>query len=312
MEKLHGIDISEFNGNIDFKKVKKEVDFIYIRATYGRFGIDKRFKEYVKGCIENEIPFGFYYYSYAVDLQTAEAEVKFFLEQIKEFKEEMTYPAMIDMEDSDGYKKDHGNPTKEMLSDICILASEKIAENNISPIIYASADWFKNRLDEEKLAGFMKWIAWWGTKEENIDSKKYSIWQYSSKGEINGIKGKVDLDYSFVNFKLLKEYVKNISKINLIKSKTLLNDLEIQYISCYKWGQDLINKLYDNLDKEKIKFNDKYDYDKKLKAVGKFFNLEVKTINYLHLFIHSEDMILKLYKYISSENVIEILDDEKA
>ena len=147
-------------------------------------------------------------------METAEAEVKFFLEQIKEYKELMTYPAMIDMEDSDGYKKEHGNPSKEMLSDICVLACEKIAESSISPIIYASADWFKNRLEEEKLNGFMKWIAWWETKEENIDNKKYSIWQHSSKGRILGIKGTVDLDYSYVNFKLLKDYVNNISKIN--------------------------------------------------------------------------------------------------
>ena len=115
------------------------------------------------------------------------------------------------------------------------MASEKIAEASISPIIYASADWFKNRLEEEKLSGFMKWIAWWETDEKNIDTKKYSIWQYSSKGEINGIKGKVDLDYSFVNFKLLKDYVNNISKMNFIKSKTLLSDFDIQFMSCYKW-----------------------------------------------------------------------------
>lgn len=309
MEKLKGIDISEFNGEIDFKKVKKEVDFIYIRATYGRFGIDKRFKEYAEECIKNEIPFGFYYYSYAVDLETAEAEVKFFLEQIKDYKEEMTFPAMIDMEDADGYKYNHGKPSKEMLSDICILACEKIAENNISPIIYASADWFKNRLDSEKLVGFMKWIAWWNAEEKNINNKIYSIWQYSSKGKINGIKGNVDLDYSFVNFKLLKEYVKNISKMNLIKSKTLLSDLELQYISCYKWGQDLINKIYNCLNKEKIEFNEKFDYDKKLKAVGKYFGLEAKTINYLYLFIHSESMISKLYKFITSENVIKISEE---
>lgn len=306
MEKLKGIDISEFNGDIDFKKVKKEVDFIYIRATYGRFGIDKRFKEYAEECINNKIPFGFYYYSYAVDLETAEAEVKFFIEQIKEYKDKMIFPAMIDMEDSDGYKYNHGNPNKDILSDIVVVASEKLAENSISPIIYASADWFKNRLDDKKLEGLMKWIAWWETDEANIDVKKYSIWQYSSKGKVSGIKGNVDLDYSFVNFILLKRYVENISKINYIKSKTLLNDLEIQYLSSYKWGQDLIDKLYSGIDKPKIEHNEKLDYDKKLKAVGKFFNLELKTINYLHYFIKSEEMISKLYNSISKENVLEI------
>lgn len=307
MEKIKGIDISEFNGTIDFKKVKKQVDFVYIRATYGRFGIDKRFKEYAEECIKNEIPFGFYYYSYAIDMNTAEDEVEFFIKNISKYKNEMCFPAMIDMEDSDGYKQQHGNPTKELLSDICVMACEKLAESSISPIIYASADWFKNRLDEEKLNGFMKWIAWWETADSNIDTKKYSIWQYSSKGEINGIKGRVDLDYSFVNFKLLKDYVNNISKINFIKSKTLLSDLDIQYLSCYKWGQDLINKLNDGLNKkEKIEHQEELTYEKKLKAVQKYFDLENKTTNYLFLYVHTEDMISKLYNAISMNSVIKI------
>ena len=112
MEKIKGIDISEFNGTIDFKKVKKQVDFVYIRATYGRYGIDKRFKEYAEECIKNEIPFGFYYYSYACDLNTAEDEVEFFLKAILPYKEQMTFPAMIDMEDSDGYKVEHRKSIK--------------------------------------------------------------------------------------------------------------------------------------------------------------------------------------------------------
>lgn len=184
MDKIRGIDISEFNGDIDFKKVKSKVDYVYIRATYGRYGIDKRFKEYAQGCINNEIPFSFYYYSYATDLVKAEAEVNFFLEQIKEYKERLIFPVCIDMEDSDGYKFKNGNPEKEILSKICKTACEKIAESKLIPIIYASADWYKNRLDEEIIKPYLKWIAWWQIKEENIDSKKYCMWQYSSKEKI--------------------------------------------------------------------------------------------------------------------------------
>ena len=96
-QKLRGIDISEFNGRIDFAKIKTQVDYVYIRATYGRYGIDKRFKEYVEGCIKNQIPFSFYYYSYATDVKKAEEEVIFFLDTIKEYKENITFPLCIDM-----------------------------------------------------------------------------------------------------------------------------------------------------------------------------------------------------------------------
>lgn len=305
--KIKGIDISEFQGDVDFTKVKDEVQFVYIRATYGRFGIDKRFKEYTSKCIENNIPFGFYYYSYATNEDLAEDEVKFFLQNIRKYKEEMTFPAMIDMEDSDGYKLNHGNPDKETLTKICKKACEKIIEENITPVIYASADWFTNKLDEEQLSNYIKWIAWWETKEENIDVKKYTIWQYSSKGKINGIHGQVDLDYSFVDFSRLKEYVKNISKINFIKSKTAMTDLEIQYLSCYKWGQDLINKIHDRLkEDEKINYDKNLAFTKKLLLLQKYYKLETKTINFISLFLYAEETVEKLLKAITKEGIITI------
>ena len=235
-QKLKGIDISEFNGKVDFKKLKNQVDFIYIRATYGRYGIDKKFREYSKEAIANDIPIGFYYYSYATDEEKAVEEVNFFLDNIFEFKDKITFPLCIDMEDSDGYKEKNGNPNKEMLTNIILRACEKIVEKSFIPIIYACDDWFKNRLDLEKLEPYLKWLAFWNTAEENIDKTKFCMWQYSSKGNLAGIESKnVDLDYSFVDFIRLKEYVKNVQKINFIKSKTLFSDIVIQYMSCYKW-----------------------------------------------------------------------------
>ena len=213
------------------------------------------------------------------------------------------------MEDSDGYKLDNGNPSKEILTDICIIACDTIAESKLSPIIYANADWFKNKLDLEKLKNYMKWIAFWQTEEKNIDKEKYQIWQYSSKGKINGIKGLVDLNFSFVDFISLKEYVQNIIKINFIKSVTLLNDLDIQFISCYKWGQHLVNKIYEGLKNGSKIQKENLNYEKQLKAVQKYFNLELKTINYLNFYIHSERMLQNLYNSITIEsNIVNIVD----
>lgn len=310
MEKLTGIDISEFNGNIDFKRLKKEVDFVYIRATYGRFGIDKRFKEYTNECIKYEIPFGLYYYSYATTKELATDEVKFFLQMIKNYKDKITFPLMIDMEDSDGYKYNHGNPSKEILSDICVEACEKIIESGYSPIIYANADWFKNKLNEEKISKYMKWLAWWEANEDKIDSKKYQIWQYSSKGQLEAVSSKyVDLNYSFVDFVSLKEYMNNITKINFIKSKTFLDDLDIQFLTCYKWGQHLINKIYDGLHKEEKLDYKELTYEKQLKAVQKYYDLELKTMNYINFYVYSERMLQKLYKAITIENnIVKITD----
>ena len=311
MENLKGIDISEFNGNIDFKKVKDQVDFIYIRATYGRFGIDKKFKDYVEGCIENDIPFGFYYYSYAISEEQAEDEVKFFLQIIEKYKEKITYPCMIDMEDADSYKLEHGDPSKEILTKICIKACEKIIEDKLSPIIYASADWFKNRLNEKDLEKYMKWIAWWETSEDKIEKEKYQIWQYTAKGKIEGIGSKyVDLDYSFIDFYKIKEYVLNVSKINLIKAKTGLQDLTIQFISCYKWGQDLLNKLFDGLNKKEKLEKKELSLKDKGKEIQKYFKLETKTMNYLSCYIYSDELLQKLYNSITNEGINVITENE--
>ena len=298
---LKGIDISEFNGDIDFKKVKNEVDFVYIRATYGRYGIDKKFRTYAKACIENNIPVGFYYYSYATNVEDSITEVDHFLEAVFEFKNNITFPLCIDMEDSDGYKQKNGNPSKEVLTDIVIKACEKIAEKNFIPIIYACEDWFKNKLDSEKLGSYLKWLAFWNVSEEKIDKTKNAIWQYSSKGKINGIKTDVDLDYSFVDFIKLKEYTENVSRINFIKSKTLLSDIILQYFSCYKHGNELISKLYSGLkDSDKIVYKE-LNIEGKKKEVKKYFNFEQKTIDYLSCFIYSDDTFTLLYNAITGK-----------
>lgn len=298
---LRGIDISEFNGDIDFKKVKNEVDFVYIRATFGRFGIDKKFREYAKACVENEIPLGFYYYSYATNTEDSITEVEHFLEAVFEFKNNITFPLCIDMEDSDGYKQKNGNPNKEVLTNIVLKACEKIAENKFIPVVYACEDWFKNRLDTEKLGTYLKWLAFWEVSEDKIDKTKFAIWQYSSKGKINGIKTNVDLDYSFVDFIKLKEYTENVSKINFIKSKTLLSDIVIQYFSCYKWGNDLISKLYNGLNSgDKLVYKE-LDLNGIKKEIKKFFNFEQKTIDYLSNFIYEEDTFTLLYNAITGK-----------
>ncbi len=105
--KIFGIDISEFNGDIDFSKVKEKVDFVMIRATFGRFGIDKKFIKNTNECIKFNIPFGFYFYSYATDIEKVKEEVTFFLQQTKLYHQKASFPYCIDMEDSDSYKLNH-------------------------------------------------------------------------------------------------------------------------------------------------------------------------------------------------------------
>lgn len=295
--KLKGVDISEFNGDIDFKTLKNHVDFVIIRATYGRHSIDKNFEHNVKECIKYEIPFGVYVYSYALNIEQGKEEVSKLLKVIAPYKDNITYPVIIDMEDADEYKANNGNPENKTLVDICENFCKEVSNAGYISGIYASAYWFKNQLNDERLKPFIKWIAWWNIEEEKINKEDYKLWQYSSKGKVEGIKGNVDLNYSYFDYHRLSLYLKNLEMITYIKLRTGLEDLTIQFMSCYKWGNELLKKIATRLKKPTIKFTNK---DIK-KVIQKEYELEDKTMDFLSKYVYAEPLFLKLYRAICQE-----------
>lgn len=292
---MKGIDISEHNGIIDFSKVAKEVDFVMIRATFGKKE-DKMFRRNAKGCIENGIPFGFYYYSYALDETYAKEEVAFFLKAVSEFKGQITFPLAIDMEDSDKYKEKNGFPTKEMLCNICRIGCDEIAKAGYIPIIYASLYYFTKYLNDASLDKYYKWVAWWSKDSiEKVEKTKYQMLQYTQLGQINGIGGNVDVNESFTEFHKLIKYIDNLKKMQEIKLYTGIEDITIQFISLYKFGEFLLNKIYERV-KEPRKIKDKAKDIHKV--VKEEYCLEDKTIKYMESYIYAEHLFLKLYRAI--------------
>ena len=296
---MKGIDISEHNGFIDFSKLKDEVDFVMIRATFGKKE-DKMLKKNAKGCIENHIPFGFYYYSYALDEKYAKEEVSYFLQAIKDYKEFVTFPLAIDMEDSDKYKEKNGFPTNEVLCNICNLACDSIGKAGYYPIIYANLDYFTHKLNLPILDKYNKWLAWWSKEAlEKVDKTKYQMLQYSKLGSYKGIGGNVDQNESFVEFNKLILYLNNVKKMQEIKLHTGIEDLSIQFMSLYKFGQALLDKVHKRVTNlVKIKNPNKDIH----KVVQEEYGLENKTIVYLESYLYSEELFLKLYRAICEEN----------
>ncbi len=208
---MKGIDISSHNGKIDFNKIKDEVDFVIIRATYGRKEVDKNFKQNIDSCKLLNIPVGVYVYSYALNKKQAEEEAKFLIETIKEYK--LEYPVFIDMEDADGYKKKNGMPTNAELVSICETECKLFEDSGYYAGIYASKTWFDTKLKSKKLDRFDKWLAWWTVKEKVIDTNIYGIWQYEDNGKVKGIRGNVDMneayrDYPCIIKEMNKEEIK--------------------------------------------------------------------------------------------------------
>ena len=201
MKKL--IDISYHQGNIDFAKVKNDgIDGVIIRTGYGAGTIDKKFKEYIEACKKSGLPVGIYWFSYAYSVGMATNEAKACVAAIKAY--DISLPVFFDWEyDSMNYAKKHGvNPTKNLITQMTLAFCEVVAGAGYKAGYYFNEDYRKNFFNETKLARFCTWYARYTSAEQ----KGYDIWQYSSKGHVNGISGNVDLDW-LINDKLLSAAV---------------------------------------------------------------------------------------------------------
>ena len=202
-----GIDISDYQGNIDLEALKNEIDFVIIRVGYGTKGkIDSKFKRNADLCEELGIPYGFYWYSYALDLDGAEKEADAFISAIEPYNP--TMGCWFDMEDADGYKKKNGMPSNQELQDICYRFCEKVEDAGYYTGIYASYSWLKNQLAGDTLDRFDKWVAYWptkGGKQKGLsvnpdDETDWSMWQFTSDGYFEGYDGRLDTNYAYHDF----------------------------------------------------------------------------------------------------------------
>lgn len=205
-----GIDISAWQKNVDYSKLKGQIDFAIVRTSYGFFNEDKMYKTHLAGLEANGIPYGLYHYSYARNLEEAKKEVQGFLNIAKQYNP--TYPLVIDMEDADHWKEKNGNPSNKMLTDICELFCKEIEAAGYYAMIYANLDYLKNKINDSKLDRYDKWLAQWSSKPTY--NKPFGMWQYTSDGAVNGINGRVDMNIAY------KDYPSIIKEIGLNSSKT--------------------------------------------------------------------------------------------
>ena len=192
---FRGIDVSKWNGNINWEKVKNSrIDFAIIREGYGKKSpaqVDKKFKENINGAKSVGIHTSVYHYSYADSVEDAINEAQFCLENIEGLK--LEYPVIIDVEDKEQLKLNNRQRT-----DIVEAFCNEIEKHGYYAMFYCNLNWLNNYLlKDELLPKYDLWIAQWGTNSPAISC---GIWQYSSTGKIDGISGNVDLDVSYKNY----------------------------------------------------------------------------------------------------------------
>ena len=190
---LKGIDVSKWNGCIDWKKVKKAgIDFCIIRTGYSKT-VDHKFKYNIEEAIENGLQIGVYHFSYATTNAKAKEEAEFCLELIKPYKKYITLGVWFDYEyDSVSYSRRYGvYPTKKSVTSLAKTFCSTVEKNGYSTGIYTNLDFSSNYFTKEVLNKYPTWIAVWGKMNYH---GKYVMWQYTDSGRVDGIHGKVDMN----------------------------------------------------------------------------------------------------------------------
>lgn len=203
-----GIDISAHQGDINLEALKSQIDFVIIRVGYGTKGtIDTKFKRNADLCRSLGIPVGFYWYSYALDVNGAKQEAQAFINAITSYKDITKFGTWFDMEDADGYKKKNGMPSNQTLRQMCAAFCEMVENAGFYAGIYASQSWFSNQLNGDEVKPYDKWVAQWPTSGGsqtalNTSADKRNdvhLWQFTSAGRFSGYNGNLDTNYAYLD-----------------------------------------------------------------------------------------------------------------
>lgn len=189
-----GIDVSEHQGKIDWDKAKSDgVQFAIIRCGYGMDEYpdkqdDSRYAYNIAECTRLKIPYGIYLYSYADSVKRANSEADHVLRLVK--GRNPTLGIWYDIEDPS--TEDISN---QLRTDIINTFCKKIKAKNFKVGIYANLYWLNTKIEESIKNTYPIWAAQYNSVCEY--KGKYQMWQYTSKGSVNGIKGNVDFNILF-------------------------------------------------------------------------------------------------------------------
>lgn len=230
--KKKGMDISEYQGTINWDTVKNrsDIDFVIIRCSYGSGYKDRKWEYNVKECERLGIPYGVYIYSTATTVSAVEKEA----ENVKKMLEghQPTYPVYFDMEENSVL-----NLGSSTIGKLANTFCSKISGAGYKVGIYASLYWWNSILTDRvfKNESWSKWVAQYSASCQY--QSKYDMWQCTSSGKVNGVSTNVD-----INFWMSDEPV-----INQDADRVMVSDENIitytSHIQSYGW-QEPVNNGY--------------------------------------------------------------------
>lgn len=194
-----GIDVSKWQGEIDWDKVKNAgIQFAIIRAGYrgsstGSLVVDPYFEANIRGAIGAGIDVGVYFFTQAINEIEAVEEASMVLQLVNDYQ--LTYPIYIDTEGAGGNGRADGLDV-DTRTLVCEAFCRTVENAGYTAGVYASRNWLNNNLHTEKLDNYVIWLAEY--RSVPLYQGYYEMWQYTSKGKVNGIEGNVDLNISYI------------------------------------------------------------------------------------------------------------------
>ena len=188
-----GIDVSHWQGDINFKKVKAAgVDFAYIRVGRGNgigkeYVLDDKFERNIKGFNEVGIPVGVYFYSNANSSKDAEKEANWIINKIKNYKVDLEI--VYDWENWDDFQS--YDLSFHELKESYQSFRKVVEKKGYKAMLYGSKSYLESIWDSPA----QPWLAHYA--KETSYAGKYKVWQISDSGKVNGIYGAVDLDIRY-------------------------------------------------------------------------------------------------------------------
>ena len=195
-----GIDVSKWNKEIDWQSVKEEgIEFAIIRCGYrgaasGALVIDPMYEQNMKGAIDAGIPVGIYFFTQALNEVEAVEEASMVISLIEDY--DVDYPVFLDSESTGGKGRADGLDAEERTK-IHEAFLETVAASGYETGIYASKNWMNDQLDMTDLSEYKTWLAEYA--DVPTYDEYYHMWQYTSKGTVDGIDTHVDLNLCYMN-----------------------------------------------------------------------------------------------------------------
>lgn len=197
-----GIDVSKYQGDIDWEKVKSTgIDFAMIRMgvrgySSGKVVMDENYVKNMEGALAQGIHLGIYFYSQAVSREEAVEEANYAVAAAEKYK--ISYPIVFYTEkiENDAARTDHMTP--KMRAECAAAFCDTVKSYGYIPMIKAEKERFLKEIDLQKIKDYDWWLS--DITAFSDFPYKYSMWQYADNGKVDGINGNVNLNISFVDY----------------------------------------------------------------------------------------------------------------